>query len=237
MTHLIDRHLVAQLAIVVAVCIGGWLMVVEPKVTEHHGLKAEIESGLSLASSIDQDAVQRLAGRLDEVRRRVRQIDRRGEISRDSSHLYSVVMDLAREHGVVVASLNPGVAATPNQPSRRGGAPAAGAAERGAREVIVHRELSVSISGTYENIAAFVDALQSLRGYLEIRYLSIAAASGRSDIVNARLTCRTVGFVLPDRLREMLGDDGPQGAPPQEDEGEQRDSSRLVLTEEGRSHD
>lgn len=199
MSSIIDRTVIAQVVIALAACIGAWFVFVEPRSVEAQFLEEEIRAGSQQAAGIDQEMVQRLAERLDEVRTRVRQVEQRGEITRDSSHLYSVVMNLARAHDVTVASLNPGSPAA----ARTGRSPRTGG--RADDELAVHREFSVSVSGRYADIARFVNALQSLSGYLEVQYLSIAAASGEAGIVNARLTCRTVRFTLPESLRRMLG--------------------------------
>jgi len=192
---LIDRTMIAQAVITIAACIGGWLVFVEPQAVEAQQLEEEIRVGSQHAAGIDQDTVQRLAQQLEQVRSRIRTIEERGEITRDSSYLYSIIMDLARTHHVSVGSLNPGSVTTARGRSR-------GSSNDG---LAVHREISVTASGRYADIAAFVDAVQSLRGYIDVQYLSVAAASGEPNIVNVRLTCRSVRFVLPETLRDMLG--------------------------------
>lgn len=199
MSSVIDRTLMAQIVIVLAVCIGAWFVFVEPRAVEAQLLEEEIQAGSVHAEAVDQTAVQRLTVRLDEVRSRVRQIERRGEIARDSSHLYSVVMDLARAHEITVASLSPGAA------SNRSGARSSRRSGPADEPLVVQRGFAVSISGRYADIAQFVDALQSLGGYIEVEYLSVAAASGRDDALNARLTCRTIQFTLPESLQNIVG--------------------------------
>lgn len=201
MNGVIDRTVIAQAVIALAVCIGAWFLFVEPRTVEAQQLESDIRAGSQQAESTDQEMIQALAQRLDEVRSRIHRIDRRGEITRDSSHLYSVIMDLARTHNVTVTSLNPGSSA-PTASGVRGSRSASA-----HDEFTVQREVAIVVSGRFADVALFVDAVQSLRGYIEVQYLSMAAASGTGDLVSARMTCRTVRFVLPESLRKLLGEE------------------------------
>jgi len=186
----LDRQLIAQIVIILAVCAGGWMTLVEPNIDELHRLEATIADAASSPLPMGQESIEQMADQFARVRDRFRRIEVRNEFAGDSTRIYGLIMDLAEEHGVTVQRLDPGS----DRRSRDEEAP------------VRLTTLDMTIEGGYEQVAVFLEAVEELDGFIRPLTLSITPREedGRS-FVEARFACQAVRFTLPEELTAMVG--------------------------------
>ena len=186
----LDRQLIAQIVIIVAVCAGGWMTFVEPNIDELHRLEATIAEASSSPLPMGQETIEQMADQFAQVRDRFRRIEVRNEFAGDSTRIYGLIMDLTEEHGVTVQRLDPGS----DRRSRDEEAP------------VRLTTLDMTIEGGYEQVAVFLEAVEALDGFIRPLTLSITPREedGRS-FVEARFACQAVRFTLPEELTAMVG--------------------------------
>jgi len=192
MNGVFDRRMVAEFIILLAVCVGAWMMIVEPKAAELRELEASVAAVEQNPAMNNHGAVKHMASRLDDVRDRARAIARQNEFGRDSSRIYGIIMSLAKEHGVTVDRLDPGA-------SRGGGA--------GANTVQVS-SFDLRVQGRYEAMAAFLSAIENVDGFVRPMQLTLTPrGTVGNESVEARFMCEALTFTMPEALTAMVGDD------------------------------
>jgi len=186
----LDRQLIAQIVIIVAVCAGGWMTFVEPNIDELHRLEATIAEASSNPLPMGQESIEQMADQFAQVRDRFRRIEVRNEFAGDSTRIYGLIMDLAEEHGVTVQRLDPGSDRRSNDEEAS----------------VRFTTLDMTIEGGYEQVAVFLEAVEELDGFIRPLTLSITPREedGRS-FVEARFACQAVRFTLPQELTAMVG--------------------------------
>ncbi len=189
MTGSIDRNLIAQILIVLAVCIGGWMMLVEPRAQELADLQRILDQSAGSEDGDSTSALERLTNRLVELRSRVQEISIANQLAGDSSNLYDRITTLAQHHGVRITNLFPGAEPQMQKDGRVG----------------VTR-IDIAVEGDYQATAQFIEAVQTMRGFVRPAALSVTPRQidGR-NIVSARLTCEILQFPLPDALLSLEG--------------------------------
>ncbi|HRP62244.1 MAG TPA: hypothetical protein PK400_03015 [Phycisphaerales bacterium] len=197
----LNRELIAQAVVILAVCVGGWLMFVQPRMEEINRLESiiaqhqlEPEHAAQLGG-LDQATVEYIAAEASALRERVRHIEQANALGHDSSHLYAVMMDLARQNGVFVHTLHPGSAGRTTGPASQ---PVTG---------MQVRQISMSVQGTFEQIASFLDSLNTVPGFFRPASLMLmpqADDQGHVAIV-ANLSLEVLSFIVPDALLAMKG--------------------------------
>ncbi|MCP3905772.1 MAG: type II secretion system protein M [Planctomycetes bacterium] len=191
MNGIFDRRTVAEFIIILAVCVGAWMLIVEPKVAELGELEASIAEADRNPVLQNQGAVKHMASQLDSVRQRVRAIAQQNEFGRDSSSIYGLIMSMAKEHGVTVDRLDPG--------SSRAG---------GNGESVQVASFDMRVQGRYEPMAAFLDAIENIDGFVRPVRLTIAPrGTAGEELVEARFMCEALTFTMPEALTAMVGDD------------------------------
>ena len=121
------------------------------------------------------------------LRAQVAQIDRKNIIASDSTALYARITSLAKQHDVLVQSLQPSTSPTPS----------------GQAGVVVSR-VDLTIQGGYEQVAAFLDALDAFGGYIRPASIVIAPAQvGGEPVITARLGCDALSLALPPELAQI----------------------------------
>jgi Tfp pilus assembly protein PilO len=191
MNGLIDRQLIAQVVIIVAVCAGGWMTFVEPRIDELHRLQATIAEASSNPLPMGQESIEQMADQFAKVRDRFRRIEVRNDFAGDSTRIYGLIMDLAEEHGVTVQRLDPG---------------SDGRSDDDEEAPVRFTTLDMTIEGGYEQVAVFLEAVEALDGFIRPVTLSVTPREeeGRS-FVEARFACQAVRFTLPEELTAMVG--------------------------------
>jgi len=197
MNFAIDRETIAQVVIILALCLGGWMMIVEGRIDELAELGATIAEATANPLLEQEGTLDEMVGQLDGVRGRLHRIEKMNGFARDSSRMYSLIMDLAEEHGVVVQRLDPG------------SGPRRSEAEETAVSVTT---FDMTVTGGYEQIASFLDAVASLTGFVRPVALTLTPRQDDSgERVEARFACEAVSFALPDALAVMLGGSDADG--------------------------
>jgi len=196
MSVLLDREFIVQAVVILAVCLGAWMMAVQPKVRELARLEQTIAENSPAAGAINQQTVQDAAARMNTVRQRLTQIDAANRLASDSSKLYGLVMDLADTHGVQVQSLQPG-AMQKKSPTET--------------QVSVMR-LDLTVEGSYENIAGFLEAVNDLDVFIRPNSLQVAPTrvNGKA-LVSATFGCDVLSFAMGDTLSGLMH---PGATPP-----------------------
>ena len=186
----LDREFMTQLFIVLTVCVGGWMVFVQPKAAELYELEKVIAQEQSRTGTVDFAAVEEVARQAPRLHERTDEIERRGALARDSSLLYGRIMDLAKDHEVQVKNLRPG--------SER---------VRGdkAHPMVVVR-IDMTAEGEYESVARFLDAVNDSGAYLRTVAVQIAPTK-RTDGAHTvlQLGFEAIRFTLPTVLKQIQG--------------------------------
>ncbi|UCD74644.1 MAG: hypothetical protein JSV91_12750 [Phycisphaerales bacterium] len=184
------RDLLAQTVIVLALCIGGWMLFVQPTVEELQEVEAIIAYSRAGAAGLNQEAIEDMADRMSGLRRYVLDVRRRGRLADDSSRLYGLIMDLAQEHGVTVQSLEPGSGREMSVDGRVG-----------------RTRIEITLEGEYQQVASFLSALQNVEGFIRPTSLSLTPREKEAErqLVVARYSCEALSFTLSEALSNLAG--------------------------------
>ncbi len=147
MTDWLSREFLAQICIMLALTVGMWMILVQPRAEELRQLEAEIAKADAL-EAVDQTALERTAHRMSQLRHQIEDIAARSALGLDSSAVYGTFMELAQQHDVAVQSLQPG---------------------GDLNEIDAYassRRVTLSIQGSYENVARFVERMTTLEGFV-----------------------------------------------------------------------
>jgi hypothetical protein len=191
------RELMAQAAIVLAVCVGAWLMFVKPKVDELARLDQQMsEQTAAPSATINQHTVEDAARKISAVKERVRDIQSFNALAGDSSRFYGTVMDLADAHGVQVHNLQPG---SIKQTESEG-------------KITITR-ITLGAEGEYARMASFLDAVCTVDAFVRPVALQLDPSRDMTQAsVQATLTCDVLSFTLDGALQELLAS-GPAASP------------------------
>ena len=190
MSVTIDRDLLMQLVVVVGSCLGGWVLLVEPKAEKLREIEAQIIEDRTKASAGSHAGVIRIAEYAPKLLARADEIDAKGHAARDSAGLYGMMMSLAQESGLTVRNIQP-------------------RAERGKpNEQISRTQIDVIVEGTYERLASFLSALDGVGAYIRIQSLRLTPTDvGDEHAAVMQLGCEVLNFRLPDEVRALRGSD------------------------------
>ncbi len=189
MRVLIDRGFVVHAVIALAVCIGAWMFLVDPKVQQLHDVEAIIEQRRARFSAMNDAVIEQLAIQAATIRARSDEIESRGRLATDTALMYGLIMSLAEEHGVQVQALRPQVESKSTLDQR-----------------IVATRIDVTMKGSFEKIASFLGALDGAPAY--IRPSSLHITPNQQDgwpIVGMRLGCEALSFALPEAVAGVRG--------------------------------
>ena len=162
------RALIAQGTIALAVCLGGYMVFVDPakqELVKERGKAAELAAQVQQAEST-RDQLPQITAALQAATTEAANVLDLGRLAKDERQLYAAVVATAEQHRVQIDQLNP--AKLPSPPTKPGAQPD----PTGARDIALG--YSISASGTYSDIAAFVHALQTELGYTLVRSVSLA---------------------------------------------------------------
>ncbi len=184
-----DRKLIAEVVVMLAACIGAWMMIVDPQKGELAELEATIETAKTSPVRASRVQIEQMATRIDAVRTRVREIESESGLARDSSRTYGLIMGLPKEHDVTVRRLDP-------SPAGRSAA---------AADPVQVTGFTMSVEGTYERVALFIEGVQALNGFVRPGNLSVRPWGDTGAArVTAQFSCEGLSFTLPDSLTVML---------------------------------
>ncbi len=186
----LDREFVTQMFVAIAVCVGGWMVFVQPKAAELQQLERTIRQERSKTGLVDIASVEQVARQAPHVRKRADEIKSRGALAQDSSMLYGKIMDLAKHHDVQVKNLRPGAER-----------------QRGDKEnpMTVVR-IDMTAEGEYDKVARFLDAVQDSGAYLRTVAVQIAPTKRTDGAYTVmQLGFEAIRFSLPKVLKEIRG--------------------------------
>ncbi len=190
MSVTIDRDLLMQVVVVVGSCLGGWVLLVEPKAEKLHEIEAQIIEDRTKVSAGSHEGVIRIAEYAPKLLARADEIDAKGHTARDSAGLYGMMMSLAQESSLKVRNIQPRV-------------------ERGkANDQISRTQIDVIVEGKYERLASFLSALDGVGAYIRIQSLRITPTDvGDEHAAVMQLGCEVLSFRLPDEVTALRGSD------------------------------
>lgn len=178
----IDRELLTQAVIVLGVCFGAWMALVQPRAGRMARLEADLERSARETAVLRDAPIEPVAGRVAELRQRCETIADRSRLSRDTARLVSVVVGLAAEERVELSSLQPRLE-TPDP-------------HRAATDLT---RVDLTVQGEYERLASFLGRLDAAGAWL--RTLSVQIVPGsRPGTASMQVTCQALGFALPDAV-------------------------------------
>jgi Tfp pilus assembly protein PilO len=186
--NVLSRDLISFMVVACGVCVGAWVVFVQPKMSELRALEAEIRQFDAPASASDQASIELMAKRAAELRERLNAIEQANTLGNDSTHLYNVMTDLAREQSVRVLSLQPG-------------------ARQANEELMTARRVTMSVEGTYQQIASFILAVNEMPDYVRPHSLVLLPRHGveQREIVLANLAWDVLTFTFPEELAFLQG--------------------------------
>ena len=187
MKGLLEREFVAQLVIILGISLGGWILIVHPKVKKIDQMQSMFDSVSPGDDELTDYEIEALARTLSEGGTRIRNITYLNKLAENSTLLYSMVSDLGAKCDVAVRSLTPGSRTTHQ-------------AEAGYSAT----RMDMVLEGRYENVAGFVNLVQNLPGFIRPISLMIKPAGEEPDSVAvANFSCEVVQFALPEELMKI----------------------------------
>jgi Tfp pilus assembly protein PilO len=194
MSASMHRETFSHGVIIAAVCIGAWMLFVQPKVRETAELEAQLAAANPDAGGITQTDIEAAGRRMAQIKQRLAAIQESNDLSHDTSKLYGLIMDLAGKHGIAVQTISPG------------------ARQKGREDYgMTLTRIEISAEGRYDHVAAFLDAVANIGGFLRPVSLSVAPLSdGPTGAVIVRYGCEALTFELPPALAAMAGGDHGQ---------------------------
>ena len=188
----IDRDLLIQAFIVVSLCVGGWMFLVEPGARELRDLEAISREQRRVAVSTDYRSLQNSADKAPMIRQRASAIFAAGNFSTDSAALYDRITAQSEVHDVQVKNLRPGVDREMGDKGRR----------------FVATRIDMTVEGDYEQIARFLEAMDEIGAYLRLVSVQIAPSKGQGDSSTVmQLGFEAIRFNLPESLMEFVETD------------------------------
>ncbi|MCH7797413.1 MAG: type 4a pilus biogenesis protein PilO [Planctomycetes bacterium] len=187
------RDLLVQVMMAMTVCIGSWMFLVKSKAEDLREVETLIARSRAQSRSIDHADLQKISARTPPLRRRMREIQARGSVAKDSSALYGRITDLAEKHQVKINNLRPGVEQQIGDKDR----------------IYIVTRIDMTIVGEYENIARFLESVNGIGAYLRPISVQIAPTKGgEGSFTVIQLGIEVLRFNLPEPL-VALGGTGP----------------------------
>ncbi len=188
----IDRDLLIQAFIVVSLCVGGWMFLVEPGARELRDLEAISRDHRRVAASMDYRSLQNSADKAPMIRQRASAIFAAGHFAANSAALYDRITAHSKTHDVQVKNLRPGV-------EREMG-------DKGHRFIVTR--IDMTVEGDYERIARFLEAMDEIGAYLRPVSVQIAPSKGEfGSSTVMQLGFEAIRFHLPESLMALVETD------------------------------
>ena len=186
MTQTAMRQVVAQMVIIVGICMGAWIIVVQPQSAKLRRLQGEIRQTSMVANRPTQAQLDETKAALDV---RLKALQQRNDLSSDSSALYARVMSLARECDIVVQTVRPGG-------KERSGS---------TKAQYSTAKIDIIVDGTFERVAAFVSAIERIPAFLRPVEMSISPTerAGQGS-VTVRIVFEALSFNVPESLEKLM---------------------------------
>lgn len=185
-----NRELLAIVVTVLAVCIGGWALLVEPMATKLSRLEATITEAEAKGPQFTESIVKTMADQLQGVRGRMTRIAARNGLAADSARLYTTIKAMAADRNVTLRSHNLGDIRFINADDSEAAMP-----------------LNVEVSGRYVDVATFVQDVLELDGFIRLDTISLSPITQNEEsVISAVIALETLSFAIPDVLTAIQGD-------------------------------
>lgn len=185
MTFVMTRETAVHIMIAVAVCVGGWVMVVQPKIAEVEQLEATVQEASKQINPDEQNRLARIVNQLKSFHSRVDQVVMFNRLSKNPPQFYEAVMALAQKHEVEVDRL------------------VANSVDEGDPGATVEQitTCKIAVVGAYDRVGQFLQAMDELDGFIRPVALTVTPVNGVSvGRVRADFDCELVCFSVPDKL-------------------------------------
>ena len=190
----INREFMSYFVVAAGVCVGAWMLLVRPQLSELNTLNAAIAQHHHDPGAYDDATFLGLADQASTLRKRVEQVQQFNALGRDSSRLYGEVMNLAEQYNVDVQQLQAG-APTSNDDNDN---------DDGLK--VGRTQIEISIVGTYSSVADFLDAVDNMDGFLVSNSLSVSPMKRDGQrLVQANLSCTALQFPVQGVLNKLDG--------------------------------
>lgn len=189
MKGFLDREFLLKIVIILIVSLGGWLLVVHPKVKELDDIHVLLRTVSQLGSESSNASVASLIAQMRGGREMIGEVEKLNSFSLNTSSLYGLISSIGAKHDIVVQSLNPG---NDNRHTTDKG--------------YSYTRIDMTLGGTYSNIASFIHDMKDLPGFIRPTSLTITPGGDHSQaIATANFSCEAIFFKLPDALRDIGG--------------------------------
>ena len=189
MSITIDRGLLTHTVVVLGMCVGAWMMLVQPQMKGLRAAEAALAAEEKAQQDVSDHLFEKTVQKMKDVKSRIAEIERCNGLMHDSSRLYGSIMDLAAMHGVTIQNLQPG--------SEKLSADAKTSVNR----------IDLSAEGAFDKVASFLDAIIELDGFIRPVSLNVVPTRDEANpTVIAHFSCDAVSFKLPEALAGMGGD-------------------------------
>ena len=183
-----NRVIITHLGIVIGICGALWILLIKPTIEECNKLDRQIHEADANSQVVSEYKIEQLAGKLHQIKQRVIEISTFNELTRDTSHLYGIIMEQAARHHIHIKRLDPGLV-KPNSDKQK------------PYEVTT---FDMSIEGELANVMNFIDGISRIDCFLRPLALNITPiTANKSAYVQARLACEALYFVFPQTLAKM----------------------------------
>jgi hypothetical protein len=184
-----SRNVVAQGAIILSICVGGYMALVDgprQKAAQAQSECAAIAAQLKEAESL-RDQVPAFTALRERCKTEGAALAECGRLAREERELFAAIMSLADQNRVTIDGLNPAKAtgkqaAAPGQPE----AP-------DARDVTV--AYSISATASYPAMASFLRSLRTGLGHAQVRSVRLVpSAEDKAQLVRAVIETEHYAF-------------------------------------------
>ncbi len=207
------RANVVQLFIAAAICVGGYLLLVDPAHKRLTAVRAQVVEKSAKIKQLQQvrDAVPRFTQMAEQAAHQASVIEARSTPARDQGALFASLAALAAEHHVRLDTLDPYQVSRPTPPPAAPAAAGAPPAPPPPKDSVLG--YTITMVGSYDDLARFVSAIQHTTGFTRIRNLRLSPITeGTVTAVHATLQTEHYAFDASAPADPAAATPGPAGA-------------------------
>jgi hypothetical protein len=187
------RSVIAQGAIALMVCIGGYMFLVDPQATKLAAAKAQEASLLSQASATEslRDMAPQITAALARSKSESERIYQTGRLARQEQELYASLTSVANTCRVRIDQMSPNKLSGPVKPGQAAQNPT-DSQDGGPNAAVGY---TIDATATYSDIADFLKAIRTELGYSIVRSVRMTPTSDtRQKLVHALIETEHFSF-------------------------------------------
>jgi hypothetical protein len=184
-----SRNMVAQGVIVLAVCVGGYMALVDGPRQKAAQAQSECQSIAAQVKDAEalRDQIPAFTASRERCKTEAKALAEKGRLAREERDLFSAIMSLADANHITIDQLTPAKA-----PMKATGVPGQGEAAD-ARDITV--AYSMSATGSYPDFASFLRSLRTGLGHSQVRSVRLTPAQDEhAQIVRAVIETEHYSF-------------------------------------------